>query len=137
MEEIWKSIEGYEGLYEVSNKGRVKSMSKKGSSDERILQPFDNNGYYRYTLRKDGKKKNFMAQQLVAKAFLPNPYNLPYVDHINTDKHNNTIDNLRWVTRKMNCNNPYTRQHNSFATRKRRKRIYVTKTLPIIGVDVS
>lgn len=115
MEELWKDIEGYEGLYQVSDRGRVRSMSKLGSRVEIVLRPFNQDGYLRYTLRKNGQKRNLLAHQLVAKAFIPNPRNLRYVDHIDTDKTNNTVENLHWVTKKENSNNPMTRRHNSNA----------------------
>ena len=113
--EIWKDVPSYEGLYQVSNQGRVKSLEKTGSKDERILRPFTQDGYLRYTLRKDGTKRNVLAHQLVAMAFIPNPFNRKYIDHIDTNKTNNTPGNLRWVTRKENSNNPQTRRHNSMA----------------------
>lgn len=113
--EQWKEIEGYEGLYMISDHGRVRSLSKTGSKDEQILRPFTQDGYLRYTLRKDGKKRNFLAHQLVAKAFIPNPYKRIYIDHKDTDKTNNQVSNLHWVTKKQNSNNPQTRRHNSMA----------------------
>lgn len=115
MEEIWRDVPGYEGLYKVSSKGRVKSLDKTGSKSEMMLRPFVQDGYLRYTLRKDGAKRNQFAHQLVAKAFIPNPHNRIYIDHIDTDKTNNVVSNLRWVTKKENSNNPQTRRHNSMA----------------------
>lgn len=115
--ENWKDIEGYEGLYQISDYGRVRSLAKVGSTDEQILKPFNQDGYVRYTLRKDGGKRNFLAHQLVAKAFIPNPLNRIYVDHKDTDKTNNHVSNLHWVTKKENSNNPQTRRHNSMAKR--------------------
>lgn len=118
--ENWKEIEGYEGLYKVSDYGRVKSLAKVGSTEEQMLKPFNNDGYVRYTLRKDGKKKNYLAHQLVARAFIPNPLNRTYVDHKDTDKTNNHVSNLHWVTKKENSNNPHTRRHNSLAKQGKR-----------------
>lgn len=119
-DEQWKNIEGYEGLYQVSSKGRVKSLAKVGSTEEQIMRPFTQDGYLRYTLRKDNIKKNCLAHQLVARAFIPNPRKCRYVDHKDTDKTNNTVENLHWVTRKENSNNPLTRKHNSMARSGRR-----------------
>lgn len=113
--ENWKEIKGYEGLYLISDCGRVRSLAKVGSTEEQIMRPFTQDGYLRYTLRKDGTKRNFLAHQLVARAFIPNPYNRIYLDHIDTDKTNNHVSNLRWVTKKENSNNPQTRRHNSMA----------------------
>lgn len=115
--ENWKDIEGYEGLYQISDYGRVRSLSKVGSTEEQILRPFNQDGYVRYTLRKDGGKRNFLAHQLVGKAFIPNPLNRIYIDHIDTDKTNNHVSNLHWVTKKENSNNPQTRRHNSMSKR--------------------
>lgn len=113
--EIWKDVAGYEGLYQVSSYGRVKSLPKPGSVTEQILRPFTQDGYLRYTLRKGNVGKKFLAHQLVARTFIPNPLNKRYVDHIDTDKTNNHVDNLRWATRRENSNNPLTRKHNSMA----------------------
>ena len=119
-DEIWVNIEGYEGLYQISNKGRVKSLKRtvKHSSGgdkivkERILKgSCNNNGYIIITLNKNGNKKSFAIHNLVAKAFIPNEDNKPYVDHIDTNKTNNKVDNLRWVTEKENSNNELTRKH--------------------------
>lgn len=107
MEEIWKEIEGYEGLYQVSNLGRVKR-------DDYIKPLLDGSGkYYQVSLWKNGKEKKALIHRLVAKAFLPNPENKPCVDHIDTITTNNNVSNLRWCTHKENMNNPLTRLHNS------------------------
>lgn len=101
--EIFKTIKGYEGLYEISNYGRCKSYtrSKKGT----IIKPIVcSNGYLEYHLHKDGKRKCFMAHRLVAEAFIPNPNNKPQVNHIDEDIQNNMIDNLEWCTAKENAN---------------------------------
>lgn len=103
--EIWKPIKDYEGYYEVSNYGRVKSIGNRG----RILKPKKgNNRYYYVILSKNGKPQTKRIHRLVAEAFIPNPDNKPYVDHINTDRNDNRVENLRWVTHKENMNNPIT-----------------------------
>ena len=100
--EIWKDIEDYEGLYKVSNMGRVKSL-KFGK--ERILKAFNNgNGYLQLFLWKDGKKKHYKIHRLVAQAFLENPYNLPEVNHKDENKQNNCADNLEFCDKVYNCN---------------------------------
>lgn len=102
MIEEWKDINGYEGLYQVSNLGRVKSF--KGKS-ERILKPGLNaKGYLGVNLYKNSKPKNIRVHRLVARAFIPNQENKPEVNHIDEDKTNNTVSNLEWTTGKENNN---------------------------------
>lgn len=104
--EIWKTVKGFEGFYEVSSLGRVKSLGNGNSnnSKERILKPVKCNGYLRVPLWKDGKPKNFSVHRLVANAFIPNPLNLPQVNHKDENKENNCVDNLEWCTQKYNVN---------------------------------
>lgn len=101
MNEIWKDIEGYDGLYKISNMGNVKSL-KYGK--ERILKPAKVDGYLRVCLCKNSKYKWFKIHRLVAEAFLDNPYNLPEVNHKDEDKSNNNVDNLEWCSRQYNIN---------------------------------
>ena len=113
-EEIWKDIKGYEGLYQVSDKGRVKSLEhvtirKNGSKlpvKERILKPVQNqNGYLRVNLYdSSGKMKKFLVHRLVCEAFHENPENNPCVNHIDENKTNNVVSNLEWCTYKENNN---------------------------------
>ena len=107
INEVWRPIEGFEGLYEVSNLGRVKSVERIDSNNhpvkERILKPDKhNNGYLYVALWKDGRKKNYAVHRLVSKAFIPNPNNLPEVNHINEIKTDNRVSNLEWMTTKQN-----------------------------------
>lgn len=121
MEEIWKDIEGYEGLYMISSMGRVKSVDRQVRKEnyfrtvrENFLkQRLGKHGYVQVTLCKDGRMKTYLIHRLVAKAFIPNPESKPYIDHINTIKTDNRTDNLRWVTRKENGQNPLSRLHRS------------------------
>ena len=111
MEEIWKDIEGYEGLYQVSNFGKIKSI---GYKKKKILKPTqDHYGYLNVTLYKNKNKKAKRIHRLVAEAFIANPENKPEIDHIDTDKLNNNVKNLRWVTRIENNNNELTLKHKS------------------------
>ena len=101
-DEIWCPIKGFEGLYEVSDKGRVKSI---GYGKERILKTgIDGNGYLMVCLCKNREKKMCKVHRLVAKTFIPNPDNLPEVNHKDEDKENNSVQNLEWCDRKSNCN---------------------------------
>ena len=119
MEEVWKDVIGYEGLYQVSNLGRVKSLERvrwngrtwcklKGCI---LAQRKSNAGYLIVNLRKDNKHYGGSVHRLVAMAFIPNSEGKPEVDHIDTNPLNNCVANLRWVTRKENSNNPLTLQH--------------------------
>jgi NUMOD4 motif len=97
MEEIWKDINGYEGLYQISNLGNARS-SKSG----RILLFDYSNGYLRVRLSKNGKVKTKRVHILVASHFIVNPENFPQVNHKDGNKHNNYFTNLEWNTHSMN-----------------------------------
>ena len=108
-EEIWKPIKDFEGYYEVSNIGRVRSLNYKRTGKEKILKNIkDYKGYLEVVLTKNGKRKQFKVHRLVAEAFIPNPENKPCIDHINTVKSDNRVENLRWATYKENSNNEKT-----------------------------
>ena len=109
MKEIWKDIKGYEGLYQVSSLGRIKSMERIARNNhrvrERILKTYiDKDGYIKCCLCKEGKRKPLMVHRLVAKAFIPNVNNYPVVNHKDEVKDNNIVDNLEWCTAKYNSN---------------------------------
>lgn len=107
--EVWKDIKGYEGLYQISNLGNIKSLNKvqklyinnaksgirKGKQLKLILF---NNGYYFVNLSKNGKIHSYAVHRLVAKTFISNPNNLPIINHIDGNKLNNNINNLEWCT---------------------------------------
>lgn len=118
MTEIWKDIEGWEGKYQISNFGRVKSLNYRNTNKEKIMKPQKkDNGYFFIGLRQNGfKKTHYHIHRLVAGAFIPNPNNLPQVNHKDEDKSNNfvwvnddgTVDpeksNLEWCDAKYNLN---------------------------------
>lgn len=123
MKEIWKPIEGYPD-YEVSSLGRVKSL-KFGK--EKILKGIkDKNGYLRVILYKEGKLKGYSVHRLVAQAFLPNPDNLPQVNHRNENKTDNRVENLEWCDSSYNTN---------FGTRT--ERITKANSIPILQFTKS
>ena len=119
--ETWLPVKGYEGLYEVSDHGRVKALERYVMNNgglqhrsEKILSQQENkHGYVNVVLCKGGKINSIGVHRLVAMAFIDNPKNKPVVDHIDTNPSNNHVDNLRWVTVKENANNPLSRSHNS------------------------
>lgn len=125
--EIWKDIPNFEGLYQVSNKGRVKSVSRMAFGkrvkflEERIMKPtLDANAYYYYVkLRKDGRYKKFYVHRLVCMAFLIKEHEKDYIDHINTNYLDNRVENLRWCTQKENQNNELTKLHMQQSSSKR------------------
>jgi len=111
MEEIWKDIKGYEGYYQVSNFGIVKSLDRyvKNVIHGEILlkgrimpKKISSKGYLQGRLSKDGKRTNIPIHRLIAMHFIPNPENKPHVNHIDGDKTNNNISNLEWVTQREN-----------------------------------
>lgn len=103
MTEIWKDIKDYEGLYQVSNFGRVKSLKRKWRLRERILKlMLHSKGYLFVGLFKNSKGRNFLCHRLVAKAFVSNPDNKPEVNHLDGIKTHNEDYNLEWCTPKEN-----------------------------------
>lgn len=113
--EIFKDIKGYEGIYQISNLGRVKSLSRRvichkttRLTKERFKKPaMKDTGYFKVGLQKEGTEKQFVIHRLIAIAFIPNPFNLPQVNHKNGIKTDNRIDNLEWCTPSENIQHAY------------------------------
>lgn len=119
--EEWRDVAGYEGLYMVSNYGRVKSLPRvyrSGRShslikmtEERLLSiDQGKNGYISVALTKNANTKRFLVHRLVAQAFIQNPDNLPCINHLDRDRSNNSVDNLEWCTQQQNLLYPPTRK---------------------------
>lgn len=102
MEEKWKDIEGYEGLYQISSLGNIRSFYPHNFRKGDKLLTFKNCGYRRAVLYKDGKLTKILVHRLVAKAFIPNPLGKPYVNHKDGNRSNNSVENLEWVTQQEN-----------------------------------
>jgi len=102
MEELYKDIIGYEGLYQISNKGNVKSLNYNKTKKEKILKPLYKEGYYRISLHNNITIKWYSIHKLVAIAFIPNPENKPEINHINGIRNDNIVTNLEWCTRSEN-----------------------------------
>lgn len=103
--EIWKDIQGYEGLYQISNLGRIKSLYKRGNRPPLIIRQPIKRGYYQVGLRNKRTRKFFQVHRLVAQAFIPNPENLPQINHKDENKLNNVVENLEWCS--VSYNNAY------------------------------
>lgn len=122
MNEIWKPIKGYEGYYEASNLGNIRSVDRVILSTANILhtehkqlrrgrvlkQGNGRKGYKIVVLQRDGQKRTMYTHRIIAMTFVENPYNKPCIDHINGICTDNRAENLRWCTQKENINNPNT-----------------------------
>ena len=135
--EIWKDIKGYEGLYKISNYGNVYSLHT-----DRYLKPGVNNKtkYFAVCLYKNGVYITKKIHRLIAEHFIPNPDNKPCIDHIDGNRQNNKISNLRWVTHKENHNNPITKvKHTKLRKRKKTNAISWFKKMskPVICIEAN
>lgn len=139
MKEIWKDIKNYEGIYQVSNLGNVRSLNhirkngKKKSyiSKGKTLKPaIQNVGYKFVVLSKNGERKGYRVHRLVAETFIPNPNNYPCINHKDECRTNNVVENLGWCTISYN---------NNYGTKKERQRksIQKKKGRPVIQYDLS
>ena len=130
MEEIWKDVKGYEGLYQVSNLGNVKRIlfinnliTKK---ENKILKQYISKRKRKYVcLYKNNIRKNCTVHRLVAKAFIENIYNYPEINHIDGNPLNNNVNNLEWCTKQQNMKHAYENELNNLKkiNKKNKKRI--------------
>lgn len=102
--DIFEQLKGYDGLYEINRNGEIKTIKRKGT-DERILKPYIDQGYKKFCLYKDGKGKKYGLHRLLGLQFIPNIENKICIDHIDRNKLNNNIENLRWASYSENNSN--------------------------------
>lgn len=107
--EEFRDVVGYEDLYEVSNEGNVRNKITG-----RMLKPYYDKGYLKVVLYKNGEQKHCSIHRLVAQAFLPNPRNLPEVNHIDENKLNNNVENLEWCSRQYNIDYSQSKSVNQY-----------------------
>ena len=124
----FKDIKGYEGLYKINDIGEIISLNYKGLGYEKKLcnKPNAKGKYFAITLRKDGEEKTFMVHRLVAETFIPNPENLPQVNHKDENGLNNNVENLEWCDRSYNM---------KYGTRAERQSTKIKK--PVIQLSKS
>lgn len=140
MQEIWKNVVGYEGIYEVSNLGNVRSLDRTVPSKYidvtanikgKQLKPIKNKyGYLRVNLCNDSGRKSKFVHRLVAMAFIENPNNFPQINHKDENKLNNSVENLEWCSAKYNCNYG---SHNLLCSLHNRNK----KGKPVIGINTK
>lgn len=135
MKEEWRAVQGYSGLYEVSDLGRVRSLPReiktynggKWTRPGKIIKPITNkDGYQQIHICKDGKQSTITVHRLVALAFLDNPDNLPEVNHKNEIKTDNRVKNLEWCTRGYN---------NNYGTKNKRQSVVLSRPVAMYSLD--
>ena len=137
MSEVWKDIEGYEGIYEVSDLGRVRSLPRMLTDSKgrrhpvpmKILKMHDRKGYDSVTLQDMGRKTIMSVHRLVAMAFIPNPDNLPVINHRDENPKNNQVSNLEW------CDISYNTRYGTGVERAQAKHVYHRKAVEQLTKD--
>jgi NUMOD4 motif/HNH endonuclease len=133
MREHWRDIEGYKGMYQVSDLGRIRSL-KYGK--KRILKPSLSKGYCSYSLSKDNFVKYFRGHRLVAIAFIPNPENKPEVNHKNGNKLDNRKVNLEWATDEENKQHAWKTGLHTYKESQREK-MRITKSVLVVNIHTG
>lgn len=121
--EIWKDVPDYEGIYQVSNLGNVRSMNYRGTGVVKLLVPTLSVGYPRVMLSKNGNVRGFHVHRLVGMAFIPNPHGYDCINHKDESRTNNRVENLEWCTKAYN---------NTYGTIQ--KRHAITRSKPILQI---
>lgn len=131
MEE-WRDIKGYEGLYQISNYGRVKSLGRNTTKGKIRKLQVSGNGYLSVTLSKNGVVKRYAVHRLVAESFIPNPHNLPQINHRNEVTTDNFVENLEWCD--ATYNNNYGKHRSSISKARRKWVIQKDLNNNIVGI---
>ena len=134
---LWKPIKGYEGLYEVSNTGLVRSIITTTGRRKGLIKPHCKNGYLAVNLHKNSKLKHFYVHRLVASAFINNPNHLTEVNHIDCNKCNNNVENLEWCNRNYNLQHSYNHGLKRFGEKHGGHKLTEKEVLQIINEYVK
>ena len=139
MEEVWKAVKDFEGLYEVSDKGNVRTLKWYGGSKVKLLSQVENKRGYRQVNLCNGKGNMRYVHRLVAEAFIPNPNNLPCINHKDENPRNNCVENLEWCDQKYNCNYGHHNERNSASHKGQRawNKGLLGKDNPLTGMKRS
>lgn len=132
MTEIWKDIEEYEGLYQISNLGRVRSLGRSTTKGKIRKLQISSDGYLSVTLSKNGVVKRYAVHRLVAEAFIPNPHNFSQINHRSEVKTENSVENLEWCD--ATYNNNYGKHRSNISKARRKWVIQKNLNNQIVGI---